>query len=66
MDPNFYPAMNEQGRVLIAQYRQELELDDAKRKRALDIWRKSLSLKPDQPKIKEWMQEVEKRPLFNE
>jgi len=66
LDPNYYPAMNEQARVLIAQYRAELELDDAKRKRALDLWKKSLALKPDQPKIKQWMQEVEKRPLFNE
>ena len=50
-DPNYYPAMNEIGWARIAEYRQNLELDDAKRNEALAMWDKSLAINPDQPQI---------------
>jgi superkiller protein 3 len=51
IDPKYYPAMNEIGWTKIAEYRQNLELDDNKRAEALAIWNQSLSINPDQPKI---------------
>ncbi|HLL88395.1 MAG TPA: tetratricopeptide repeat protein [Tepidisphaeraceae bacterium] len=57
-NPRYASAMNELGQVLIAQYRKGLELDEEKRKAALDVWRKSLTIEPNQPKIqaavKQW------------
>jgi tetratricopeptide (TPR) repeat protein len=50
-DPRYYPAMNEIGWTRIAQYRKNLELDDAKRKEAIAMWDKSLAINPDQPRI---------------
>ena len=51
IDPKYYPAMNEIGWAKIADYRQNLELDDAKRTEAVAMWDKSLAVNPDQPRI---------------
>jgi tetratricopeptide (TPR) repeat protein len=51
LDPRFYPAMNEEGWVLITQYSQGLGLDEPKRMAAIGLWQHSLQLNPDQPKI---------------
>lgn len=51
IDPKYYPAMNEIGWTKIAEYRQNLELDEAKRSEAVAMWDKSLAINPDQPKI---------------
>jgi tetratricopeptide (TPR) repeat protein len=50
-DPRYYPAMNEEGWVLITQYTQGLGLDEPKRANAVELWKRSLAIKPDQPKI---------------
>jgi tetratricopeptide (TPR) repeat protein len=50
-NPEYYEALNGIGWVRIAEYRKGLELDDAKRRSALDVWRKSLQIRPDQPRI---------------
>ena len=67
IDPKYYPAMNEIGWTKIAEYRQNLELDDAKRNEAVAMWDKSLAINPDQPKIQAAKQEwtAEKSELFN-
>ena len=58
LNPKYYPAMNEIGWSCIAEYKNNLELDDSKRDQAIDMWGQSLALQPDQPKIvaakKEW------------
>lgn len=51
LDPRFYPAMNEEGWVLITQYSQGLSLDEPKRVAAIGLWQHSLQVNPDQPKI---------------
>jgi Flp pilus assembly protein TadD len=58
LNPKYYPAMNEIGWAKIAEYKNNLELDDAKRDQAVAMWNQSLEINPDQPKItaakKEW------------
>jgi len=51
LDPIYYPAMNEEGWVLITQYSQGLGLDEPKRAAAIDLWKRSLQINPDQPRI---------------
>jgi Flp pilus assembly protein TadD len=58
LDPRHYPAMNSMAALLITQYRTGLLLDDRKRDEALAMWKQSLQLNPDQPKVeaqvKQW------------
>ena len=50
--------MNGLAAVLITQYRNGLLLDDRKRDEAVTLWRQSLALRPNQPKVesqlKQW------------
>ena len=57
IDPKYFPAMNEIGYARIAEYRNNLELDDAKRDEAVAMWNQSLAINPDQPKIQAAKQE---------
>jgi tetratricopeptide (TPR) repeat protein len=63
IDPNYYPAMNEIGWTRIAEYKNNLELDDAKRDEAINTWKQSLEINAEQPKIsaalKEWQEKAE-------
>ncbi len=63
-DPRYYPAMNEIGWVRIAEYRKGLELEDAKRITALDMWRKSLEVNQDQPRIETAIKDWDEKGLF--
>ncbi len=63
-DPNYYPALNEIGAVRIEEYQKGLELDDAKRKSAVDSWQQSLSIRRDQPRILALVQKWSKAPMF--
>lgn len=58
LDPTFYPAMNEAGRVMIQRYRAGNELDETLRTTALGYWKNSLRANPTQPQtqalIKQW------------
>ena len=60
-NPKYFAALNEQARVMILQYQRGMELDDIQRDQALAIWRQSLEVQPDQPKIKLALQDWEKR-----
>ena len=51
LNPKYYPAMNEIGWAKIAEYKNNLELDEAKRDEAVTMWNQSLEINPDQPKI---------------
>jgi tetratricopeptide (TPR) repeat protein len=53
LDATYYPAMNDAGWALINQYTAGLGLDESKRQTAVEIWRRSLKVNGDQPKIKE-------------
>ena len=62
--PGYYQAMNEIGWVRIAEYRKGLELDDAKRKGAIEWWQKSLQIRPDQPRIQTAVADWGEKMLF--
>jgi tetratricopeptide (TPR) repeat protein len=51
LDPRHFPAMNAMASLLITQYRNGLFLDDRKRDEALAMWKQSLQINPDQPKV---------------
>jgi superkiller protein 3 len=57
LDPKYTPAMNEIGFTRIAEYKNNLELDDSKREQAISMWNQSLAIKSDQPKIKAAVEE---------
>jgi superkiller protein 3 len=59
-DQKFYPALNSIGAMRIAQYKKGLELDDDKRNAAVEMWARSLSINPDQPKIRAQLNEWRK------
>jgi Tfp pilus assembly protein PilF len=63
-DPRYWPAMNEKGYALIRQYREGLELDDAKRQGAIALWRNSLKLNNNQPTIRTQLDKAENPQLF--
>jgi tetratricopeptide (TPR) repeat protein len=63
-DPRYYPAMNEIGWVRIAEYRKGLELEDAKRITALSMWRKSLEVNQNQPRIVSAVKDWDQKGLF--
>lgn len=63
-DPRYYPAMNEMGFVYILQYREGLELDESKRKAAIEHWRGSLKLNGNQPAIREQLNKAENPSMF--
>jgi superkiller protein 3 len=58
LNPSYTPALNALGEAYIRQYRTSYQLDEGKRRAALDAWKKSLSLRPKQPQIeglvKQW------------
>jgi superkiller protein 3 len=56
LDTLYFPALNETGWVLITEYNQSLGLEENKRHAALDSWRRSLLINPNQPQIKQLMQ----------
>ncbi|MBV8780585.1 MAG: tetratricopeptide repeat protein [Phycisphaerae bacterium] len=56
-DPHSSLAMSAKGFLLIKQYRESLELDEPKRTAALDLWRQSLAINPDQPTVRQAMRQ---------
>lgn len=65
-DPRYYPAMNEKGLMLVALYQRDLELDDTKLKSAVDLWKQSLAVNPNQPRVQQHVKQWEKKKLFGE
>jgi len=61
LDPRYYPAMNELGLLLITQYKREAELDDDKKRTAIDLWHQSLSIAPEQERVQGWLKEWDSR-----
>jgi tetratricopeptide (TPR) repeat protein len=49
--PGYYQALNEIGWTRIAEYRKGLQLDETKRKSAIEHWEKSLKINANQPRI---------------
>lgn len=60
LDPRYYPAMNEAGRVIIQRYRAGNELDESLRLAALGYWNRSLAIAPTQPLVQALVRQWEK------
>jgi tetratricopeptide (TPR) repeat protein len=59
-DPKYFPAMSNKGFLLIKQYKAGGELDEDMHTSALKLWRESLALNPDQPKVQAALEEWSK------
>ncbi|CAN5623739.1 hypothetical protein BH09PLA1_BH09PLA1_30870 [soil metagenome] len=64
LDSNYTPAMNDKGFLLLKQYKAGLELDEEKLREAVALWRVSLRVNPNQPKIQQALKDSEKSKLF--
>jgi tetratricopeptide (TPR) repeat protein len=60
LDSNYTPAMNDKGFLLLKQYKAGLELDEDKLKEAVSLWKVSLRVNPNQPKIAQAIKDSEK------
>jgi tetratricopeptide (TPR) repeat protein len=63
-DPRYYPAMNQKADVLVAQYRKGLELDEKLKADAIALWRQSLAINPQQPRVQATYQDWTRQRLF--
>ena len=59
MDPRSFPALTGLGDAALAQYKRGAELDESKRTAAIDFWRRSLAMNPNQPRVKAQIQAQE-------
>lgn len=65
LNPNYYPALNALGDIAIADYEQGMELDESLRTEAMNDWKKSLVVDPDQPGISEKVKKWDHPPMFS-
>jgi len=63
-DPRYYPAMNQKADLLAHQYRAGLELDEHLKAAAIALWKQSLFINPQQPRIQATLQEWTTQRLF--
>lgn len=56
-NPQSVEAINGIAYVRIAEYRKGLELDDSKRAAAIEMWKRSLALNPNQPRVQAALQD---------
>ncbi|MBC8105372.1 MAG: tetratricopeptide repeat protein [Anaerolineae bacterium] len=64
LDSKYVPAMNDKGFLLLKQYKAGLELDEDKLKEAVALWKVSLRVNPNQPKIEQALKDSEKGKMF--
>ena len=64
LDPNSTDTLNVSAAALIKQYEDDGRVKDNLRNQALDQWKKSLQIKPTQPKIKELLEKWSKDTVF--
>jgi tetratricopeptide (TPR) repeat protein len=57
LDPRFRPALNAIGFTRIKQYRRSMRLDESMRRDALSAWQRSLDVEPNQPRIRQAVDE---------
>lgn len=63
-DAGNYLAFNGLGDAALAQYRASAMLDEKKRTQAVDYWKKSLELNPNQPRVAALVKEYTDKSLF--
>jgi Flp pilus assembly protein TadD len=63
-NPGYVPAINAKGFALIQDYVEGLELNEKERTTALDLWRSSLKIYPNQPQVADAIRKWENPKLF--
>jgi superkiller protein 3 len=63
-DPRYVLAINAKANVLIRKYSDGLQLDDQLRTAAVNLWKSSLQMNPNQPQVTESIKKWEKPSLF--
>ncbi|HRK31949.1 MAG TPA: tetratricopeptide repeat protein, partial [Tepidisphaeraceae bacterium] len=57
-DPRFWPAYSDKGFLKLKLYKDGMQLEDSHRQAAMSLWKKSLEMNPNQPRViaamKEW------------
>lgn len=64
LNPKYYTALNEKGRLLMLRYQEGMELNETLRDQALGMWRQSMEINPNQPALRATLEDWEKR-LFS-
>ncbi len=64
MNPRYYPAINAIADVRIGEYEKGLQINNAARAEAVSMWKRSLEINPNQPKVKALLERWEKADLF--
>jgi tetratricopeptide (TPR) repeat protein len=64
-DPRSSMALSAEAFVLIDEYRSGMELDEPKRQAALDLWKQSLDLNPNQPQTRAAFEQWQSAELFS-
>lgn len=64
-NPRYYPAMNSKADTLVALYRKGMDLDETKKAAAMELWKRSLAVNPQQPNIRATLQEWTQQRLFS-
>lgn len=64
MNPRYYPALNAMAELQIRQYQEGLQLDESLRRQALDLWRQSLQIRPQQPQVTQQIEKLENVGMF--
>lgn len=64
--PRYVPALNEQGAASIQLYQKGLQLDESLRMQAIDSWKKSLAIDPNQPRIQQLVKQWTANKLFTQ
>lgn len=63
-NPQYYPAINAIADLRIRQYQKGLQLDESLRKQAIELWRQSLAIHPQQPAVSQQIEKWENIGLF--
>jgi tetratricopeptide (TPR) repeat protein len=63
-DPNYWPAITDKGFLMITLYRRGMELEESQRQAAIQLWQRSLALNPNQPRVRQALQDWSGNTMF--
>lgn len=66
LDPNYFPAFNARADASILLYQKGLQLDENLRLQAIDAWKKSLAVNPNQPHEQQQLKRWTENKLFGQ
>lgn len=66
LDPSYWPAVTEKGFLMINLYRRGMELDEQQKTAAINLWKRSLALNPNQPRVQQALKQWSGKALFGQ